>query len=71
MTTIIKTWTRNISFIHVRLCYLSSVANIEKKTKCNKVLKFDKYSLIAASRIESALRRVSDLKRDGRIACPV
>lgn len=65
-----KTWTRTLSLIHVSLRYLSSFSNFEKKADAITVLKYDKYSIMAAYRLAVAFRRVIDVKSKGQIRSP-
>ena len=43
------------------------MSNFEKRTKTHQVLKYDKYSIMGAYRLASALRRVVDMQANGRI----
>ena len=62
-----KTWTRSLSLIEVSLRYIAAFANFEKKADATSVLKYDKYSIMAAYRLAVALRRVIDVKMKCKI----
>ena len=62
-----KTWKRTMSFIDISLRYLSSFANVEKKSDATTFLKYDKYSIKAAYRLAVALRRIVDVKMNCQI----
>lgn len=62
-----KTFSRSISLINVCLRIISAMSNFEKRTKTHQVLKYDKYSIIAAYRLASAMRRVVDVQTKGSI----
>lgn len=63
-------WTRSISLINVCLRCLSAVYNFDRKTKSHCLLKYDKYCLTLAYRLEAAWKHVSDIKANGRIDSP-
>lgn len=62
-----KTWTQEVSIIHVLLQNIAALQIFGKKVKPIALMMYDKYFIIAGYRCSSALRPVIAMKIGGNI----